>query len=51
MRQEVVSNEEAQEYEIINETLKVKSERQLKVLKFQEKVFTNNCDLYELELN
>ena len=51
MRQEVISDEEAQEYKVIHDSLKVERVRQLEVLEFQIKILSDHSQLHELELN
>ena len=51
MRQEIVTDEEAKEYEVINEALKVKRERQLQFLKLEIEVLSHHRNLDVLEFS
>lgn len=50
MRQEIVSNKEAEEDEVVNELLQVKLERQLQILELKVEVLAHYSNLDELEL-
>ena len=51
MRQEIVTNEEAKEYEVIDEALKVKCEGQLQFLKLEIEVLSHHRNLDVLEFS
>ena len=51
MRQEIITNEEAEKHEIVNEALKVKREGQLQILKLEIEVFSHHRNLDVLEFS
>ena len=51
VRQEIVSDEEAEENEVIDDSLEVKREGQVHVLKLEVEVFTHYIQPNELELD
>ena len=51
VRQEIVSDEEAEENEVIDDSLEVKREGQVHVLKLEVEVFTHYVQPNELELD
>jgi hypothetical protein len=51
VRQEIVSDEEAEENEVIDDSLEVKREGQVHVLKLEVEVFTHYVQTNELELD
>lgn len=51
VRQEIVTDEEAEEDEVINDSLEVEREGQMHILKLEVEVFTHYVQANELELD
>lgn len=51
MGEEIIANKKAKEDEIINDSFKIKGEWQMHIIEFQIKIFSNDIEFYELELD